>query len=149
MQKKIVILLFLLFNCIAVSAAEISVLVTPEKLITSNNSLHQEGDYVNFIVTQDVYSKQKLLIAKNTKVIGLVTSKIDNDFTSKPAKIYIEQFHTQNVNDKNINLSGIAYKEGNEHKAIMEIAPIWLIRGGEVWLRPHKDIFTLYYKEQK
>ena len=131
-------------------ALETVVKITPAKFYSTCNSNPKEGDYLDFITLEDVGS-----FKAGTKVTGLLTERKENGFSCKVASFYIEQFK---INGK--NLSGVIYQKGNEHQVYFEYFD-WIfslplkifspensfVRGGEAFLRPDKDVFTLYLKE--
>ena len=143
-------LIFLLLIFQQAFAFETIVKVTPAKFYSTCNSVPKEGDYLDFIVLEDVGS-----VKAGTSVTGLLTERKENGFSGKVASFYIEQFK---INGKNLN--GIIYTKGNQHQVYYEYFD-WLfslplkifspensfVRGGETFLRPNKDIFTLYLKE--
>lgn len=126
-------------------ANEIPVNIKPAAKITTSNVNLQEGDGVNFIVEDDVYVNSKLYLKKNKPVSGTITSIDENGYLYKPATLYIDNFVTENADEKPTKLKGIIYKKGNDHAIITQFIPlplIWL-RGGEVQIKPKKDVFTL------
>lgn len=151
MFKKILLVLsFLILFSQNVIANEISVKITPKIKYSTCNKLPQVGDFMEFVTVENVQG-----IPKGTTVQGLLTEKEDNGFSGKIASYYIEQFK---LNGK--NLSGIVYVKGNEHPIYfnyfdwlvafpMKIFDVSLsyVRGGEAFLIPQKDIFTLYLKD--
>lgn len=146
MKKRFLILIFFIFllqvfPCIA---TEIPVNIVPANKITTCNENIQEGDFIEFIVAQNVNVKSKIFIPKGQKVRGILTTLEDNDILLKPASIYIEDFKTTDINGKEVSLNGIVYKKGNDHSLFKEIILIDFIRGGEVFLAPEKDKFILF-----
>lgn|SRR5574344_460815 len=147
MRRKIVLLfcLSILFSNIAFSE-EIPVKLTSKQLISTSKGTLHEGDYINLVSVKDVYSGSKLLIKQGAVATGLVTSLVDNDFCSVPAQIYAEQFRIKNVSGRTVDLNGIVVKKGRNHFMFNQFIPfvINFERGGEAFIYPSKDIFTLY-----
>lgn len=149
MHKQICIIIAFLF-CQQVFASEIAIKVTPVKLYSTCQTDIQEGDLLEFKTVETVAN-----IKAGTKVTGLLTERKENGFSGNVASLYIEQFK---INGKNLN--GIIYQKGNPHNVYFEYFD-WLfalplkifnstasyVRGGEAFLRPNKDIFTLYLKD--
>lgn len=149
MFQRICLIIALLFYQ-QVFASEIAIKITPAKLYTTCNNEIKEGDFLEFKTVEDAEQ-----IKAGTVVTGLLTERKENGFSCEVASLYIEQFR---VNGK--ILDGIIYQKGNEHPIYFEYFD-WLfsmplkifspensfIRGGEAFLRPDKDIFTLYLKE--
>jgi len=146
--KRICLILILLVTP-QVFAADIAVKITPTQEYSTCNPVPKEGDFIDFIVVEDVNE-----IKAGTLVKGLLTERIENGFSGDVASLYIEQFK---VNGK--NLSGIIYQKGNPHAIYFEYfdwivsLPIKIfnpsnsfIRGGEAFLRPNADVYTLYLK---
>lgn len=149
MFKRICLTVILLF-CQQAFASEIAIKVTPVKLYSTCQTDIQEGDLLEFKTVETVEN-----IKAGTKVTGLLTERKENGFSGNVASLYIEQFK---INGKNLN--GIIYQKGNLHNVYFEYFD-WLfalplkifnstasyVRGGEAFLRPNKDIFTLYLKD--
>lgn len=143
--KSLFTLILLLASLQVTMAQEISVDIKPEAKITTSNVNLQEGDCVHFVVKQAVLVNSKLYIKKGEPVYGTITSMEENGYLYKPATLYIDNFITEDTNGKQVKLKGIVYKKGNDHADITQFIPlplIWL-RGGEVQIKPEKDVFTL------
>ena len=150
MFKKI-FLIALLLILQPVFAAETAIEVTPKQKYSTCAKFPQVGDFLDFVTVQDVKGYKK-----GTLVQGLVTERQENGFSGRVGTLYVEQFK---INGKNLN--GNIYQKGNNHPVYFEYYD-WLIgifakilidkeasyvRGGEAFLRPNKDIFTLYLKD--
>lgn len=127
--------------------ADTLVQVTPKTKITTSNLNLKEGDNVDFVVMKDVFYKNELIIKKGSTVQGLVTFVEPNGFSGTEAKITIEQLAVRDLNNKRVKLIGNIYKKGNSHENFSIFMDIWLIRGGEVQIRPQADTFNLFVKE--
>lgn len=127
--------------------ADTVVVVTPKAKITTSDKYLKEGDYLDFVVTQDVFFHNKILIKEGSTVNGLVTYIEPNTWGGDEAKLTIEQFVTKDAGNKRIKLVGNVYREGSEHDGWLELFDFWLIRGGEVQIKPKKDRFNLFLKE--
>ena len=138
MIRLTVLILLLLILIMPVSAVETAVKITPKQVYSTSKAYPQEGDYIEFVTVEDIAG-----IKKGTVVTGLLTEKTENNFEGKIGSFYIEQFK---INGK--NLDGIIYQKGNPHALFLEhiFNSMW-VRGGEAFLVPDKDIFTLYLKE--
>ena len=138
MNKFVLLIITFFLITIPVSAVETAIKVTPKQFYSTCNSFPKEGDYIEFVTIEE-----KVGIPKGTVVKGLLTERVENDFEGKIGSFYIEQFK---INNKNLN--GIIYQKGNPHLFFLEhiFNSMWT-RGGEAFLRPNKDIFTLYIKD--
>lgn len=147
--KKVFAVFILLFVCQSVQSREIPVAIKPVCKITTSNLNLQEGDSVNFTVINDIVKDSKIYIKKGEQVTGTIISIEDNDYLYKPATLYADYFTTKNADGSIVKLSGIIYKKGNDHWMITQFIPVplTLLRGGEVQIKPKKDIFTLILKE--
>jgi len=148
LKRFCLIFLFIMFH--QAFALETTVKITPAKFYSTCNSIPKEGDYLEFKTIEDVGN-----IKSGTSVTGLLTERKENGFSGKVASFYVEQFK---INGKNLN--GVIYQKGNEHQTYYEYFD-WIfslplkifspensfVRGGEAFLKPDKDIFTLYLKE--
>lgn len=127
--------------------ADTSIVVAPKTKITTSNQNLKEGDYLDFVVNQNVFLNNKLLIKQGSIVEGMVTYLEPNTWGGDEAKLTIEQFVTRDIHNKRIKLVGNVYKEGNRHEGYLAFFRLWLIRGGEVQIKPEKDRFNLFVKE--
>lgn len=150
MNKKVLLLILLFIGQFA-CAKEIPVNIKPINKITTSNVNLQEGDSVNFVVTDDVFVGSKVCIKKNEPVSGIITSLEENDYLYKPAALYMDNFVAATVNGKTTKLKGIVYKKGCDHSMLTQFIPFpfyWL-RGGEVQIKPQKDTFTLILEDNE
>ena len=151
MKIRLIILLaiFFMFNhpCFA---QNVEVKILPAVKVTTSNRSLMEGDVARFTVSNDVYKGSKLLIKKGEKVEGVITKITPNDFYSIPATVYIENFKTKTVDGKQLKLTGFIDKSGNPHEMIMELITLVanVVRGGEVQIKPEKDVYTLFLGEK-
>ena len=138
MLKHFIVILILSLIIMPVYAVETAVKVTPKQKYSTSKPYPKEGDYLEFVTVEE-----NIKIPKGTLVKGLLSNRVENDFEGKVGSFYIEQFK---VNGKSLN--GIIYQKGNPHSLFLEhvFSSVW-IRGGEAFLRPNKDIFTLYIKD--
>lgn len=149
MFKKIFLIIAFLFYFVPVSISkEIAVKVKPVSKITTSDLKLQNGDSVEFLTVEEVNTDENLVFKKGQKVYGTITSLEENGFMNETANLYIENFYT-NEDGKRIKLRGIVYKQGRSHDMINGFLPIIdiLIRGGEVQIKPEKDVFTIYFEE--
>jgi hypothetical protein len=147
MKKFILTIMALALVQNIVLSKEIPVKIKPVCKITTCNLNLKEGDTLDFVVADDVFINSKLYIKKGQAVSGVATSLKDNNYLIIPAKIYIENFRTTNVENHRVKLKGIIYKSGNDHHVFGEIFVFDLLRGGEVQITPEKDEFTIYVEE--
>lgn len=149
MIKKLFLLVIILFIGKISFAKEMPVHIKPVSKITTSNVNLQEGDSANFVIKDDVLINSKLYLKKNTPVSGIITSLEENDYQYKPATLYIDNFVAKDVNNKTVKLKGIIYKKGNDHWMITQFIPLPLtiLRGGEVQIKPKKDVFTLILED--
>lgn len=146
-MMRIFLILFLFFLPLVSFSKEIPVKIKPVKKITTSNTKLMEGDLLDFEIIQDVFVGSKIHLKEGQRVQGCITSIENNDFESQPAKIYIENFV---INDnKLIKLNGIIYRSGNEHASLSELFGPLGLRGGEVQIKPEKDVFTIYIEEKQ
>lgn len=148
-MKKLFLLVILLFIGKTSIAKEVPVNIKPVNKITTSNVNLQEGDNANFVIKDDVFINSKLYLKKNALVSGIITSLEENDYQYKPATLYVDNFVTKDVDNKTVKLKGIIYKKGNDHWMVTQFIPIplMILRGGEVQIKPKKDVFTLILED--
>lgn len=135
-MKKLLVITLLIFISLPAYATKTMVDITPIQKITTSNDKLMEGDYVYF---KDIKT--------NEKIRGLITNLQPNGFAGQEASITITQF--QAIDSKK-QYEGSITVNGDEHKGTMTFYQ-WLIgclgeliRGGEVHIKPNKDIFTIW-----
>lgn len=150
MHKKIITTGIIVFFGQIIFAQTIPVSIKPIEKTTTSNPKLQEGDSLNFVVTEDVFLNAKIYLKKDEPVSGTITSLERKDFLYKPASIYVENFVTKNINGQRIKLDGIIYKKGNDYWMVTQFIPVPLftLKGGDAKFRPQKDTFILYLKEK-
>ncbi len=134
---KRLILTSILLTGLSSIAEEVPVTITPvEKISTANKNLH-EGDYVDF---KDVKSGEI--------VTGLIKELNPNGFAGEQASILINNFQYKQSGKR---LNGEIYVKGGEHAKYQELAnngiapATYLIRGGEVILKPGKTELVVFF----
>jgi len=146
MIKKIFLTIICLFLFVTVVfSKEVAVKISPVKVITTSDLKLKIGDCVEFSLAEDINLNSKCL-KKGDKVYGIVTSREENGFLGQVASVYIENFYIKDSCGKRIKLKGVIYKKGTCHDVITGFLQLFLvvIRGGEVWIKPGEDLFTLY-----
>ena len=135
-MKKFLIIILLAFISLPVHATKTMVEITPVKKITTSDDKLMEGDYVYF---KDIKTGEQIQ--------GLITDLKPNGFTGQEASVTITQFQAIDSNNK---YEGSITIKGDEHKGVMSFYQWFigslgeLIRGGEVHIRPNKDVFTIW-----
>ena len=121
----------LLFNSLPCFATQEIVRITPVCKVTTANDKYQEGDNVAFRV-----------INSDEIVDGLIVKYEPNGFAGKVAILVIDNFRSRNNGQK---YYGTISLTGNPHDQIMEfIGPENFVRGGEVTIKPNRDVFDLW-----
>lgn len=97
--------LFLILVCIicfapAVFAEKIVMKITPIQEISTHHDEVEVEDWIKFKVVNDVYYKNKLYIAKDTVVTGIVDSVHENGLFADNAEITFLEFKLRDANHK-------------------------------------------------
>lgn len=135
-MKKLLIIFLLAFISLPAHATKTMVEITPVKKITTSNDKLMEGDYV--------YFKN---INTNEQIQGLITDLKPNGFSGQEAYLTITQFQATASNEQ---YEGSITVKGDEHKGVMTFYEWFVgtlghfVRGGEVHLKPNKDVFTIW-----
>ena len=134
-MKKIVVTLLIMLNIMPAFAQRELVSITPTAKVTTANDKYLEGDNIDF----KVVGSDKILK-------GLVVEYVQNGFAGKVAVLVISNFVDKNTGEK---YAGTIVLNGNPHNQIMEfVGPENFVRGGEVTIRPNKDVFELWREEE-
>ena len=153
MKKILTTLVMILCFCPVASAEKIAVRIEPGQVISTAHDEAEVGDYVKFNVINDVYRGDKLYIAKDTQVLGLVDYVQENGWSFDNAQIDFKIFKTHDVKnnlviiDNPISINGfetLKYK-GNRPAQLFNYIGV-IFRGKEVDLKPVVDKmpFTLW-----
>lgn len=135
---------------VAFIGGDVAVIVKPVYKISTANPLLKVGDYLDFVVVEDVFHNEKLVLNKNTKIKGMVLKLEDNDYHGKSAEITIGQFEIPGSSGENVALKGTVNKKGETHEKVINYASyligpaVFWIRGSELKLLPEKEQYTLY-----
>jgi len=127
------------------NADEVSLTVTPVKLISSatRQDIH-EGDEFEFKIVED--SGQ---FKKGDILTGTIMMYDPNGFQGKSAKATIGNFRTSTGK----SIKGEIYVSGNEHAMFQESSNLvfsslfMYVRGGEIIVKPDKDTLTFFTEE--
>ena len=150
MRKYLILIALCLLISQSVLAKDVEVKITPLQKISTSNVCLKSGDNADFIVFDDVYIGSNKVINKGEKVSATITALDDNGFNSQEASVYIENFFVNTVDKKRVKLDGVILKKGKDHSIYTQFIPVLFvyIRGGEVQIKPEKDVFTLYLGEK-
>lgn len=150
MLKKVLLTGIILLLGQIILAQTIPVQIKPAEKITTANCNLQEGDFVNFVVKDDVFLNSKLYLKKDEPVIGVITSLKQNNFLYVPASLYMENFVTKNTLGQRVKLDGIVYKKGEDYWMFTQFIPFpcFTLKGGNAKMRPNKDVFTLFLEDK-
>lgn len=150
MIKKIFILLLSLsFFAIPCFAEKIPVKITSIQLISTYDHDIEVGDLINFIVVKDVSINNKLYIAKNTRISGIVDFVHPNGWAGDRAEIWIKNFHVKTVDNKNIEIdySVKILKTPQDCKHLKDYFVYYFlgsIRGSEIYIEPNAKIYNIF-----
>jgi len=79
-----------------------------------SSGLNQEGDEVNFTVTEDVRLGDLILIKEGARATGIISELISRDRVGKPGKLTINLDYAKAVNGKKVPLNGTINKTGED-----------------------------------
>lgn len=114
MKKIILLLTLILISTNAVFAERIPVKIMPAQDISTAYDEIQIHDPLKFKIVNDVYYKNKILIKKDTFIIGTVDYVMENGWAYDNALIQIKDFKTKDVNDNLIQLNNNITLDGFE-----------------------------------
>ncbi len=104
-MKKILIIFLALISFNAKAFAEnIAVKITPDQTISTCYDEIEIGDSIKFKTVYDVYLRDKLYIAKNSPIIGIVDYVNDNGWSFDNAQVDFKIFKTKNVNGNAVTI---------------------------------------------
>lgn len=126
-----------------------------KKITTGLRNKSFEGQKLEFVVAEDVYYKNKILIAKDTLAKARLQSMITRGFAGLPAEIYITDFEIGNLNKNNfiepVTRRGFSTTEWifPIKFALTPFPPFGSLTnifvGGNATLTPRKTIYVNYY----
>lgn len=150
MRKIFIIFLVLLTTFFSkVYAEKIPVTISPLQLISTNHDEIETGDYISFVVVNDVYLHDKLYIKKGTIIEGFVDFCHPNGWAADSAEININSFETNDINDKKVVINYPFELKGNNLKdsCIKQRCSCFftsLIRGSEIYIEPDTYVFNIF-----
>lgn len=104
MKKIFFVLICLVCFAPAVFAEKVVVKITPIQEISTHHDEVEVEDWIKFKVVNDVYYKDKLYIAKDTVVTGIVDKVHENGLFADNAEITFWEFKVRDVNHKLITI---------------------------------------------
>lgn len=114
MKKIILLLTLILISTNAVFAERIPVKITPAQDISTVYNEVQIYDPLKFKIENDVYYNKKILIKKDTYIIGTVDYVMENGWAYDNALIQIKDFKTKDVNDNLVQINSSITLDGFE-----------------------------------
>lgn len=153
-MKKILLLLLIvtLVGFQTAQAEKIPVKITPLQLISTHHDEIETGDYITFVVVNDVYANGNLYIKKGTLVDAFVDFFHPNGWAGDNAEIKINSFETTDVNGKKLTINYPIDMNGNnlKHNDIKQYLS-WvftnLIRGSEICIEPDTNIYNIFIEK--
>ena len=79
--------------------------ILPNQTISTCYDELEFGDIIEFVTTQDVYKKDKLYIAKNTPIYGIIDEINANGWGADHATITFKEFKTKNIHQEKITIN--------------------------------------------
>lgn len=135
MPKKLIVLFFIvffvnLFNS-QISLAKDVILESgtriPLELADNVSSgVNNEGDQINFIVTEDIKLEDTVLIKEGTRATGIISELSPRGRIGKAGNMTITFDYAKAVNGKKVPLTGMITKKGEE-KIILSAALSFLL----------------------
>ncbi len=155
--------LILIFSAPAF-AEKIPVKLANTSLISTHHDEIQLGDYIPFIVVNNVYVNNKLYIKKNTKALGLVDFVQDNGWAGYSAEIVIKKFMTKDTQGNIITIESPITLDGKAEtfestvnyitdKGIIltifgSLGDVFMfIRGHEIKIHPEHVAFNIFIEK--
>ncbi len=146
MKKLLTFLILMGASATMAFAEKIAVQIIPDQLIATCHDETEVGDAIKFKTVQDVYYKDKMFIAKNSPVIGIVDFANDNGWYIDHAQIDFKTFKTRDVNGNLVTINSpvkingfetLKYKGNRKAQFFNYIGTIY--RGKEIELIPGQD----------
>lgn len=153
MKNFLLILTMILLGTNAVFAEKIPLKITPAQDISTAYDEVEVFDPIKFKVIKDVYYKNKVLIAKDTFVIGIVDFVSENGWMCDNAQLQFKNFKTKDTNNNIINLESPITLDGfklietkaNRKAQFFNYIGV-VVRGKEVDIKNgvDKPVFTIW-----
>ncbi|HBH19037.1 MAG TPA: hypothetical protein DDX14_08925 [Cyanobacteria bacterium UBA9579] len=91
---------------------------------TVSTKINNEGDYVNFIVMEDIKLADTTLIKEGTRATGFIAELIPRGKVGKAGKMTVYLDSTKSVDDKRVPLSGTVIRKGEDRMILTGILSI-------------------------
>lgn len=154
-MKKILLSFLVLLSSVfqTVYAEKIPVSIAPLQAISTNYDEIETGDYITFVIVNDVYTDGKLYLKKGTPVEAFVDFFHPNGWVGDSAEIKIKTFETTDSMGKKViinyplDLNGYTLK-ANDIKQYLSWVFTSLIRGSEIYIEPDTKIFNIFIETE-
>ena len=154
MLKKILLLMLLLIGGSAFASEQIPIRIVPAERISTVHDEIQLGDNIMFKIQKDVYHNDKLILAKDTLVLGTVDKVEDNGWANDNAEIQLETFKVRNSKSEivtiksNVKIDGFELLKTKQKRFAQFFNYIGVIfRGKEIDIKYPEEmpVFTVWY----
>lgn len=149
-MKKILLIIFCILVLAPVANAEkLPIKITPAQVITTNADEIEVGDWIKFKTVNDVFYKNKLLIKKDTPIVGVVDHVHENGLVADNAEIIFQTFYVRNV-EKNLIKFNYPLYIGRRNSVCKtfgdKIEKYFLVifKGNEVDVQPESTVYNLF-----
>lgn len=159
-MKKILLLILIIFiTTQTVFAEKISVRITPTQVISTNHDEIEMGDWISFVIVNDVYVEDKIYIKKDTPIYGYVDFFHENGWAGDGSEIRFKQFKTIDAQGNKLTIESPLIINGNSPKSndvkqyiswhdliFFDILRVSLIalRGSEIFIEPDETVYNLF-----
>jgi len=125
---------------------KISLSIIPDQKIATTHDKIEVGDAIRFKVLNDVYKNNKLLVKKDTPIVGIVDHLSANGWEHDNAEITFKKFKTRDINSNIISINSDLKINGFEElknlypkkeRFFQYLGLVW--RGKEIDIDPAAD----------
>ena len=149
MKKLFISLICLLIFAPIANAEKLAIKITPTQIISTHNNEVEVGDWIKFKTVNDVFYKNKLLIKKDTPIVGVVDHVHENGLVADNAEIIFQTFYVRNV-EKNLIKFNYPLYIGRRNSVCKTFGDkvkkyfLVIFKGNEVDVQPESTVYNLF-----
>jgi len=153
MIKKVLLLAVLIYSTIIPAfASRIPVKITPTQIISTNKDEIEVGDWIQFVVVNDVKINGELYLKRDTQMTGVVDFIHPNGWFGDSAQVTLKTFYATDSNNKKITINSPliidgTLKEINDYKDFTKAIGACLSRGQEIFVEPDTKTYNIFMEQ--
>ena len=152
MKKLIFSLILIVITFLPAFAEKIPVKLMPLQLLSTEHDEIDVGDWIEFMVVNDVYAKDKCVLKKGSHIIGVVDFVNPNGWGDDDAEIRFKEFKVADCSGKNCEINSSLKIKIEDEDADTIARKLWYyvirpVRGAEIFIEPDAKTFNIFIEQ--